>query len=203
MAEEHDVFRHVVDVDDRYALELGFQLGELALDIAVLFLGEVILGVLRKVAQGGGLADPLLDVDLHLVKLLALDLEGRLFRCANHLHDVPLHRPSSTRYAPSAANTIDEPATVARENTNHRGSAAVVAQNAGIVNPPRHKVNRQSAVHAGCNVSDLTSAPVVTTRRQAPARSAWSRCPSLLRARLGSSLSAPRRHRCPAGRTGA
>ena len=60
-------------------LELQLELGQLALDAAVLLLGEVVLGVLGEVAEGGGLADAFLDVELGLVQLLALLLQLRPF----------------------------------------------------------------------------------------------------------------------------
>ena len=56
---------------------------------AVLFLGEVVLGVLRQIAQRGRLADAFLDVELRLVELFALLLELGLFRGADDLHDDP------------------------------------------------------------------------------------------------------------------
>src|SRR4051812_49798150 len=70
--------------------ELELQLGELALDVAVLFLGEVVLGVLRKIAQARGLADTVLHVQLSLVEVFALGLESGLFLGADDLHGLQL-----------------------------------------------------------------------------------------------------------------
>ena len=44
--------------------DLGFEVGQLALDAAVFLLGEVILGVFRQITKGGGFADSLLHIDL-------------------------------------------------------------------------------------------------------------------------------------------
>jgi len=51
-------FRHVVDVDDGDGLDLRFKLGQLALDGAVLFLGEMIFRVLRQIPQRGRKSRP-------------------------------------------------------------------------------------------------------------------------------------------------
>ena len=68
-------------------LSFSLQLGQLALDAAVFFLGEVVLGVLGEVAEGGGLADALLDVELKLEQLFPLPLHRGLFRGTDDLHD--------------------------------------------------------------------------------------------------------------------
>src|SRR5207302_4176272 len=60
-------------------------------------LGEMVLRVLRQVAQRRRLADSLLDVDLRLVQILALLLELRLLVGIDELHDrLPDVRASTT-----------------------------------------------------------------------------------------------------------
>ena len=77
VAEEDHVVGDAFVGNDGYVAELGFQFCQLPLNGAVFFLGEMIFGVLGEVTQCGGLANALLDVDLHLVKLFALGLQSR------------------------------------------------------------------------------------------------------------------------------
>jgi hypothetical protein len=70
VSQKDHVVRHIFVGDDRDVFQLRFQLRQLPLNGAILFLGEVVLGIFREVAQRSRLANPLLNFDLRLVKLL-------------------------------------------------------------------------------------------------------------------------------------
>jgi len=107
MSQVDDIVGDVVGGDDGDALELEFQFGDLALDIAVLFFSEVVFRVFRKVAEGGGFADAFLDVDLGFVEVFAFFIEGGFFFGADHLHDASLRKTGSNNITTTACAVAD------------------------------------------------------------------------------------------------
>src|SRR5690606_10250189 len=87
-AEEDHILRYVAGIGDDDRLELLLEVGQLPLDLAVLLLGEMVLGVLGQVAQAGGGGDAVLNRNLLPPQLFKALIQLLLLGGAEVLHGV-------------------------------------------------------------------------------------------------------------------